>query len=180
MNIKDILLISIILLAIFSISAVSAENVADANVEMISGDINSNNCFDNVLSDQNEDNRYGDEANEVVEDSSNVTSSIESSDLVKYYKNDSQYEATFYDFNGTPLVNQSIPISINGGNYNRTTNTSGMIKFSINLVPGNYTLKVTNPVTNQTALNNINVLSTLITKDVVKSIKTVLNIMLLF
>ena len=171
MNIKDILLISIILLAIFSISAVSAENVADANVEMISGDINSNNCFDNVLSDQNEDNRYGDEANEVVEDSSNVTSSIESSDLVKYYKNDSQYEATFYDFNGTPLVNQSIPISINGGNYNRTTNTSGMIKFSINLVPGNYTLKVTNPVTNQTALNNITVLSTLITKDVVKSYK---------
>ena len=83
MNIKDIFLISIILLAIFSISAVSAENVADANVEMISGDINSNNCFDNVLSDQNEDNRYGDEANEVVEDSSNVTSSIESSDLVK-------------------------------------------------------------------------------------------------
>ena len=171
MNIKDIFLISIILLAIFSISAVSAENVADANVEMISGDINSNNCFDNVLSDQNEDNRYGDEANEVVEDSSNVTSSIESSDLVKYYKNDSQYEATFYDFNGTPLVNQSIPISINGGNYNRTTNTSGMIKFSINLVPGNYTLKVTNPVTNQTALNNITVLSTLITKDVVKSYK---------
>ena len=170
MNIKEIFLISIVLLAIFSISAVSAESIADDNVEIVSGDLNSNSYFDDVLTDQSSDNLYSDEVNEAVE-SSNVTSSIESSDLVKYYKNDSQYEATFYDFDGTPLVNQSIPISINGASYSRITNTSGMILFSINLNPGDYVIKVTNPVTNQSALNNITVLSTLISNDVVKSYK---------
>lgn len=172
MNIKNVFLISIILLAIFSVSAVSAESIADDNLEIISEDLNSNNnCLDEVLTINDLDDSYGDEESDVVENSSENTSSIESSDLVKYYKNDSQYEATFYDFNGTPLVNQSIPISINGLNYNRTTNTSGMIKFSINLVPGDYVIKVTNPVTNESALNNITVLSTLLTNDVVKSYK---------
>ena len=170
MNFKEIFLISIILLAIFSISAVSAESIADDNVEIVSGDINSNSYFDDVLTDQNVDNGHGDEVNDAAENS-NGSSSIESSDLVKYYKNDSQYEAAFYDADGNPLVNQSIPISINGADYNRSTNTSGMIKFSINLNPGEYIIKVTNPVTKEIALNNVTVLSTLISNDVVKYYK---------
>lgn len=172
MNIKNVFLISIILLAIFSVSAVSAQSVADDNVGIISEDFNSNNNYlDDILTTYDLDDSYGDGISEVVEDSSNNASSIESSDLVKYYKNDSQYEATFYDVDGNPLVNQSVPISINGANYNRTTNTSGMIKFSINLVPGDYVIKVTNPITNEIALNNVTVLSTLISEDVVKSYK---------
>lgn len=172
MNIKNVFLISIILLAIFSVSAVSAQSVADDNVGIISEDFNSNNNYlDDILTTYDLDDSYGDGISEVVEDSSNNASSIESSDLVKYYKNDSQYEATFYDVDGNPLVNQSVPISINGANYNRTTNTSGMIKFSINLVPGDYVIKVTNPITNEIALNNVTVLSTLISENVVKSYK---------
>ena len=171
MNIKNVFLISIILLAVFSISAVSAESIADDNVELISGDFNSNNDFDNVLSNYNLDNSYSAGESEDGDDSSNNASSIESSDLVKYYKNDSQYEATFYDADGNPLVNQSIPISLNDVNYTRTTNTSGIIKFSINLGPGDFVIKVTNPVTNESALNNITVLSTLLSNDVVKYYK---------
>lgn len=172
MNIKNVFLISIILLAIFSVSAVSAQSVADDDVGIISEDFNSNNNYlDDILTAYDLDDSYGDGISEVVEDSSNNASSIESSDLVKYYKNDSQYEATFYDVDGNPLVNQSVPISINGANYNRTTNTSGMIKFSINLVPGDYVIKVTNPITNEIALNNVTVLSTLISENVVKSYK---------
>lgn len=171
MKIKNVFLISIVLLAIFSISAVSAESMADNNVEIISEDFNSNNDFDNVLSNYNLDDSYSAGESEDGDDSSNNASSIESSDLVKYYKNDSQYEATFYDADGNPLVNESIPISLNGVNYNRTTNTSGIMKFSINLGPGDYIIKVTNPVTNEIASNNVTVLSTLITNDVVKYYK---------
>ncbi|MBR6025076.1 MAG: adhesin [Methanobrevibacter sp.] len=171
MKIKNVFLISIVLLAIFSISAVSAESIADENVEIISGDFNSNNDFGNVLSNYNLDDSYGAGESEDGDDSINNASSIESSDLVKYYRNDSQYEATFYDADGNPLVNESIPISINGANYNRTTNTSGIMKFSINLAPGDYVIKVTNPVTNESASNNVTVLSTLISNDVVKYYK---------
>lgn len=168
MKIKNVFLISIILLAIFSISAVSAENIAVDSVE-ISGDFNSNNNhLGDALVNHDLDDVYGDEASKVAENMGDNVSSIKSSDLVKYYKNDSQYEATFYDVDGKPLVNQSIPISINGGEYTRITDKLGMITFNINLLPGDYIIKVTNPVTKENALNNITVLSTLVSNDVVK------------
>ena len=167
MNFKYIFIISIILLTV-SLSAVSAENIVNDNgVEVFSGDLDSN-----IISTNNEANLIQEDNTEISDVVENATgSSIESHDLVKFYKNDSQYEATFYDVEGNPLVNNSIPIEINGQNYTRLTNASGIMKFSINLNPGNYVIKVTNPISNEIALNNITVLPTLISKDVVKSYK---------
>ena len=167
MNFKNIFLITVILLAIFSISAISAEEIADDGVNIISADLDSD-----VVSVDNADGDalIQDDASPSTESDENGTeSSIQSSDVVKYYKNDTQYTATFFDANGNPLVDQKIPIFINNGNYSRTTNSNGTINFLINLAAGNYTITVANPVTRETASNNVTVLPTLKANDVVKT-----------
>jgi len=200
MNFKRTYLITIILLAIFSISAISAEEIADVNNEVdiissnidvadevISVDINEgkviqanttevggsdSNATDANSTDSNATDENVTDANSTddnVTDENVTNSSIVSSDLTKYYKNASQYEATFYDNDGNPLVNQSIPIKINGVTYYRTTKENGTMIFSINLDPGVYVLEVANPVTNETATNTVTVLSTLESSVVVKS-----------
>ena len=167
MKFKNIFLITVILLAIFSISAISAEEIADDGVNIISADLDSD-----VVSVDNADGDalIQDDASPSTESDENGTeSSIQSSDVVKYYKNDTQYTATFFDANGNPLVDQKIPIFINNGNYTRTTNSNGTINFLINLAAGNYTITVANPVTRETASNNVTVLPTLKANDVVKT-----------
>jgi len=139
MKFKNIFFITLLLLTLFSISLVSAED------------------SDNVLSQDISD----DSGVLLANESSAQASSIVSSDLTKYYKNDSQYYATFYDNDGNPLNNKTVHITINNGYYERNTNATGGIKFSINLNPGEYLLNATNPVTNETVFNNITVLSTL-------------------
>lgn len=174
MKFKNILFFTIILLAIFSVSAVSAEDIANDNgVNIIGDNVGSSDIISSDIGDEKLIGENINEVNEVVGNSSDVTnqSSIKSNDLTKYYKNDSQYEASFFDSEGNPLVNQIIPININGKDYNRTTDASGAISFAINLMPGNYIIKVINPVTKETALNNITVLSTMIANDIVKTYK---------
>ena len=166
MKFKNIFLITIILLAIFSISAISAEEIADDGTNIISADLNSDIIS---IDDVSDDSLIQDGTSEGSEGDGNGTSSIQSSDLVKYYKNDTQYKATFFDAEGNLLTDQVIPIIINGVNYTRTTNGNGTITFPINLNAGNYTIGVTNPVTNETASNKITVLSTLKANDLVKT-----------
>lgn len=180
MNFKNIFLISIILLAIFSISAISAEDVADIDneadivsadiesVDIVSADIISEESIIQVNSTDAGDNGTADEN---ASDKNDTQSSIKSSDVVKYYKNDTQFEATFYDNEGNPLVKQAVNVNINGGNYTRTTNETGGIRFAINLAAGDYIIKCTNPVTNETVLNNVTVLPTISGNNVVKSYK---------
>ena len=184
MKFRNIFFITIILLTVLSISAVSAENTVNNNdADLISTDLNSVDVVSTSTINEesliyedapatdasgNATDADGDDA----DDSSNTTdSSIKSSDVVKYYKNDTQYTASFFDADGNPVVNQKVQININGGDYTRTTDSNGSIIFPINLDPGVYTLKVTNPVTNESAINNITVLSTLKADDVVKSYK---------
>ncbi|WP_407380745.1 adhesin [Methanobrevibacter sp.] len=179
MNFKNIYLITIIILAIFSISAISAEEIADADngVDIIGSDVNvaddiisadiidENNVILTNSSDLGGEDSNSTDSNETDENSTddNQTekSSIESSDLTKYYKNDTQFEATFYDVDGNPLVNQTVPVKINGVTYNRTTKDNGSIRFVINLAPGNYVIELANPATGENASNNITVLPTI-------------------
>ena len=79
-----------------------------------------------------------------------VTSSVVADDLVKYYKNESQFSATIVDNYGTPLSNVTVNITVNGVTYQRTSNENGTINMNINLNPGNYILTVFSPVDNKT------------------------------
>ncbi len=166
MKFKNILFISFLLIIAFTVSAVSAEEINTTTTDVVS-DVSIDN---NVLTESSIDtNIVADDPPE--SNGSDKESSIESSDLTKYYKNESQYTATFFDENGTPLNNTRISVEINGMSYNRTTNESGTIKFNINLAPETYEIKVTNPVTSESVTNSIIVLSTIISDDLHKYYK---------
>ncbi|WP_400254104.1 carboxypeptidase-like regulatory domain-containing protein [Methanobrevibacter smithii] len=100
-----------------------------------------------------------------------VLSVIESYDLVKYYKNESQYYATFLDKQGTPVANNTtVTFNINGVFYTRYTNENGTAKLNINLIPANYIITSIHP-NGEKKGRNITVLSTILSKDLVKYYK---------
>ena len=95
-----------------------------------------------------------------------ILSVIESNDLVKYYRNESQYYATFLDEKGNPIANNTaVTFNINGVFYTQYTNENGTAKLNINLNPGNYIITAIHPDGLQTG-NNVFVNKTLITYDI--------------
>ena len=99
--------------------------------------------------------------------SNNITvlGTVHGEDVVKYYKNDTQYYATFLNSTGGPLVNASVSFNINGVLYTRTTDSKGTAKMNINLNPDNYTITATNPINGELWANNIEVLPTISADD---------------
>ena len=64
---------------------------------------------------------------------------LEGSDLTKYYRNASQYRVKVYDDNGNPVkAGEIVTFNINGVLYTRNTNSDGIAKLNINLMPGQY------------------------------------------
>ena len=106
--------------------------------------------------------------------SNNITvlNSILANDLVKVYRNDSQYWAYFIDGDGNALANTQVTFNINGVFYTRSTNASGWAKLNINLIPGNYIITAYHPITGETVSNNIVVLPNIVENyDIVKKYK---------
>ena len=68
-----------------------------------------------------------------------VLSLIESNDLIKYYKNDSQFVVRVHsDDGGWAKEGEEVLFNINGIFYVRITNETGHAKLNINLNPGEY------------------------------------------
>ena len=94
-----------------------------------------------------------------------VLPSISGSDIVKFYKNGTQYYATFFNSAGKALIGADVSFNINGVFYERTTNEKGVAKLNINLNPGTYILTAINPVNGEMFSNLITVLPTIISSD---------------
>ena len=90
----------------------------------------------------------------------------QNTDLVKYYKNGTQYNVRALDGQGTPLSNQEITFNINGVFYTKTTNDKGIATQNINLLPGKYI--ITAIYNNCFVSNNITVLPVLTADDLTK------------
>ncbi|MEE0025463.1 Ig-like domain repeat protein, partial [Methanobrevibacter sp.] len=102
---------------------------------------------------------YGDdEVNSTV----TVKPTVVADNVVKMYRNGTQYYATFTDSNGKPLMNTKVNFNINGVFYERVTNESGVARMNINLNPDKYILTATNPVTGEMCSSNITVLPTIV------------------
>ncbi|WP_407380723.1 Ig-like domain repeat protein [Methanobrevibacter sp.] len=98
-----------------------------------------------------------------------IKSTVNSSNIVKFFRNDTQYYATILDYNGNPVSNVSVRMNINGVFYDRKTNENGIVKLNINLEPKVYILTITNPITGEERSYNITVLSRLVENtDLVK------------
>ena len=89
----------------------------------------------------------------------NVLPTIYANDLVKVFRNGTQYYALFVDGEGNPLVNTNVTFNIHGVFYTRTTNESGWAKLNINLEKGTYIITAINPVTGEMRTNTIIVYS---------------------
>ena len=91
---------------------------------------------------------------------------VENYDLIKYYKNASQYSLRLLDDKGNPVgAGVSVKFNINGVFYTRTSDANGYVKMNINLPPGTYI--ITAEYKGLKASNTIKVLSVLETKDLV-------------
>ena len=100
---------------------------------------------------------------------SNITvlSTIHGDDIVKFFRNGTQYCAKFLDGCGSPLVNASVTFNINGVLYKKQTDYEGIARLNINLFPGKYILTAMHPDGLMYGYN-ITVLSTILANDVVK------------
>ena len=83
-----------------------------------------------------------------------VLPTISGSDVVKYYKNGTQYYAVALDGNGNPLVGVNVTFNINGVFYTMVTDENGIARLNINLNPGNYIITAIHP-NGQMISNNI-------------------------
>ena len=62
---------------------------------------------------------------------------LESQNLNKEYGSDEPYEVNLHNIT-SPLPNEKVTITVNGVEYNKTTNQNGTAKLNINLNPGTY------------------------------------------
>lgn len=85
----------------------------------------------------------------------NVRTTLSAGDIVKYYKNDTQFYASFLDIDGGPLRNSNVNFNINGIFYTRSTDENGVAKLNINLSPNEYTITSINSKTGEQISNSI-------------------------
>ena len=94
-----------------------------------------------------------------------VLSTIHGDDIVKFFRNGTQYCAKFLDGCGSPLVNAGVVFNINGVFYKKQTDDNGMAKLNINLFPGEYILTAIH-LNGEEKANIIKVLTTISAEDI--------------
>ncbi len=100
-----------------------------------------------------------------VENNVTVLPTLIAKNLVKYFRNASQFYISLIDGEGKPVAGKIITLNVNGVFYNRTTDENGTAKLNINLLPGDYILTAIDPLTGLMVSYNITVLPTLIAED---------------
>ena len=92
---------------------------------------------------------------------------IENKNLIKYYKNASQYRVKVLGDTGKAVgANEDVKFNINGVLYHRLTDASGYVQLSINLSPGTYI--ITAEYKGFMVSNHIKVLATVTANDLTK------------
>ena len=100
-----------------------------------------------------------------VKSSITVLSTVNGSDITKYYRNATQYSVQVYNANGTAVgKGEIVTFNINGIIYNRATDENGIATLNINLPPSEYI--ITSNYKGCTVANNIKVLPVLKAEDI--------------
>ena len=74
---------------------------------------------------------------------SNETSAIvDAPDVTKYYKGPERFVVSVKDYEGNPIANASVKITINGVDYDRKTGANGQTSVALGIDAGNYTATV--------------------------------------
>ena len=70
---------------------------------------------------------------------------IKADDVTRAQNSAYDFQATFYDSNGNPLVEKDVNFVLNGNDHIVKTNEFGVAKLSLNLAPGSYAIEVVHP-----------------------------------
>ena len=97
-----------------------------------------------------------------------IEPTVKGLDVVKMFRNSTQYYAIFTDSQGNFLKNKNVQFNINGIFYTKTTNDKGIAMMGINLNPGKYIITAKNLVTGEQSSNIITVKSLIVQKDLTK------------
>lgn len=100
-----------------------------------------------------------------VENNIEVLPTLIADNLVKYFRNESQFDIKLIDGFEKPVSGVNIIMNINGVFYERTTNENGTARLNINLEPGEYILTATDPLTGLQMAYTITVLAVLTAED---------------
>ena len=112
--------------------------------------------------------------NKTIDSVVTILSTVNGTDVVKVFRNGTQYYATFKDSEGNYLVDGTkVQFNINGVFYERyVSGNIGLSRLNLNLEQGTYILTAMNPVTGENCANNITILSKLTeNKDITKYYK---------
>ena len=98
---------------------------------------------------------------ETVDSVVTILSTVNGTDVVKMYRNGTQYYATFLDSEGKYLADGTkVQFNINDVMYDRkVSGDKGLARLNINLAQGEYIITAMNPVTGDKTSNNITVLN---------------------
>lgn len=86
-----------------------------------------------------------------------ATSTIEAKDTVRAQGSSYEIQAKFYDAYGSPLADKEVSFELNGNDYFLKTDEYGVVKFSNNMVSGNYSITINNPATGESVVKNITI-----------------------
>ena len=106
-----------------------------------------------------------------VKNNIEVLPTLIAENLVKYYRNESQFYIQLIDGQGKVVSGKTITMNINGVFYNRVTNENGIARLNINLIPGTYILTALDPLNSLQMSYNITVLPVLTAEDMNMSYK---------
>ena len=161
---KRILLIFIFLLALVSLSAVSA---SDNATDIVSDDENalSEDVLETPVDDVDSDTLEQDDNIDVISENSTevaekTTSQITASDVTGYntFTTTVKFKLTS---DGKPLASRQVSILLNGVTYTRTTDADGQASLDVNLKTGSYTAQFTylgdNMTSDATATSHVTV-----------------------
>ena len=114
------------------------------------------------------DDKYNSETEEVnvtvkKDKKSNI---IKAPDVTKYFRGPERFVVTVTDYHGSPLVNKTVVININGVSYTRNTDANGTASIALGLNSGAYNATVN--VDNNTINSVVTILPTVNGSDVVK------------
>ena len=114
------------------------------------------------------DDKYNSETEEVnvtvkKDKKSNI---IKAPDVTKYFRGPERFVVTVTDYHGSPLVNKTVVININGASYTRNTDANGTASIALGLNSGAYNATVN--VDNNTINSVVTILPTVNGSDVVK------------
>ena len=99
---------------------------------------------------------------------------IVAEDIVKYFKNGTQYTVKVTDLDGNPVSGQKVEVKLNSATwskqayYNITTDGNGIATLAINLSPGQYTAEA--KIGSDTVQSKITVLPTLTSENLIKPV----------